>query len=83
MHKPRQAIPKCIAKLHCIKEAAEAQNFGQVELQSGRLDDKLTLQSERPEHLRRLGKRHKAKGTPQSQRPGDNKGIQLQPAPLL
>ena len=31
-HKPRQAIPKCIAKMHHIKEAAEAQNFGQAEL---------------------------------------------------
>ena len=48
MHRPRQAIPKCIANMHCIKEAAEAQNFRQAELQSSRL------------HLRRLGKRHKA-----------------------
>ena len=32
IHKPRQAIPKCIANMHCIKEAAEAQNFRQAEL---------------------------------------------------
>ena len=43
MHKPRQGIPRCIANMHSIKEAAEAQNFGQAELQSSRLEDKLTL----------------------------------------
>ena len=31
MHKPRQAIPKSIANMHCIKEAAEAQNSGQAD----------------------------------------------------
>ena len=29
--KARHAIPKCIANMHCIKEAAEAQNSGQAD----------------------------------------------------
>ena len=48
--------------MHCIKEAKEAQNSGQAELQSSRLEDKPTQQSKQPQHLRRLGKRHKAQG---------------------
>ena len=56
--KPQQAILKCIANVHCIKEAAEAQNFRKAELQSSRLEDKLTQQTKQPQHLRRLGKRH-------------------------
>ena len=63
--------------MHCIKEAAKAQNSRQAELQSSRLEDKLTLQSEQPQHLRSLEKRHKAEDIPQSQRPEVNKEIQL------
>ena len=38
MHKPRQAIPRCIVKRHQIKEATEAQNFGQTDLWSSRIE---------------------------------------------
>ena len=57
MHKARQTIPRCIGNMHGIKEATEAQNIRQAELQSSRLEDKLTQQ---PQHLRRQGKGHKA-----------------------
>ena len=60
MHMPRQAISKCSVKMHHIKEAAEPQHFGQAELQSGRLQDKMALKNEQPQHLRKLGKRYKA-----------------------
>ena len=63
--------------MHHIKKVAEVQNYGQAELQSSRLEDKLTLQSEWPQHFRRLGKSHKAEDTPQSQRPEVNEEIQL------
>ena len=43
MHKPRQEIPKCIAKMHQIKEVAEVQNFGQAELQSSRLEEQADM----------------------------------------
>ena len=53
-------MPRCSANMHQIKEAAEAQNFGQAQLQSSRLEGKLTQQRRQPQHPRRLGKRHKA-----------------------
>ena len=64
--KARHTIPECIMLDRLSQDALQiytelkrlqkSKTLGQAELQSSRLEDKLT----QPQHLRRLGKRHKA-----------------------
>ena len=52
--------PKVHCKYALYKRDCRSQKQWKAELQSSRLEDKLTQQSEQSQHLRRLGKRQKA-----------------------